>query len=52
MFKKNFFIVALQVIILGVFIMIAAGSGEGLSSQEAYDAGYKIGEGIGTLINN
>ena len=52
MSKKNFFIVALQVIILGVFIMIATGSGEGLSSQEAYDAGYKIGEGIGTLINN
>ena len=52
MSKKNFFIAALQVVILGVFIMIAAGSGEGLSNQQAYDAGYEIGHGIGTLINN
>lgn len=52
MLKNNFFILALQVIILSVFIMIAAGSGNGLSNQEAYDAGYKIGEGLSTIINN
>lgn len=53
MSKKNFIIAALQVIVLGTFIMIAAGSGgSSLSSQEAYDAGYKIGEGLSTLINN
>ena len=52
MFKKNFLIIALQAVIIGVFILIAAGSGEGLSSDQAYDAGYKIGEGVGTLLNN
>ena len=53
MSKKNFFIAALQVVVLGAFIMIAASSGgSSLSNQEAFDAGYKIGEGVGTLINN
>ncbi len=54
MSKKNFFIAAVQVIIIGVFILIAAGSGgsSNLSSQDAYNAGYEIGHGVGTLINN
>ncbi len=52
MFKKNFLIIALQAVVISAFIMIAAGSGENLSSDQAYDAGHKIGEGIGTLMNN
>lgn len=52
MSKKNFLIAALQVIIIGAFIMIAAGSGDNLSSQDAYNAGYEIGHGVRTLINN
>lgn len=52
MHKKNFFIFAMQVIVICLFVAIAVGSGEGLSSQQAYDAGYEIGHGVGTLINN
>lgn len=52
MSRKNFFIAALQIVVLGAFIMIAASSGEGLSRQEAYDAGCEIGHGISTIINN
>lgn len=53
MSKKNFFIAALQVIVLGAFIMIAAGSGgSSLTPQQSFDAGYEIGHGLGTLINN
>ncbi len=52
MSKKNFFIAVLQVIVIGGFIMIAAGSSNNVSPKEAYDAGYKIGSGMSTLINN
>ena len=56
MSKKHFFIIALQVIVIGAFTMLAVGSGGGSSSsmsyQDAYNAGYEIGHGIGTLINN
>lgn len=50
MSKKNFFIAVLQVIIIGAFIMIAAGSGTDAAAD--YQAGYKIGQGVGALINN
>ncbi len=51
MSKKNISILALQVVAIGVFVMIALGCG-GSSPQQAYDAGYEIGHGVGTLINN
>lgn len=50
MSKKNFFIVALQIVVISAFFMIAAGSGG--DAQSAYDAGYEIGHGVSTLINN
>ena len=50
MLKKNFLLITLQAIVICAFVAIAAGSGN--DAQSDYDAGYKIGEGIGTLINN
>lgn len=52
MSKKNFLLVGLQAIVICTFVAIAAGSGDNLSSQDAYNAGYEIGHGVGTLINN
>ena len=52
MSKKSFLLLALQAVVIGVFIMIAAGSSDNVSPSEAYDAGYKIGSGVRTLINN
>lgn len=47
MFKKNFFIVALQVVVIGVFVMIAVGSGtDGRAVQSAaagFAEGYECG---------
>ena len=50
MSKKNFFIVALQIVVISAFFMIAAGSGS--DPQKTFDGSYEIGHGIGTLINN
>lgn len=53
MSKKNFFIATIQVVVLGAFILIAAGSGgSSLTPEQSYNAGYEIGHGVGTLLNN
>lgn len=52
MSKKSLLLLAIQVVVIGGFIMIAAGSSNNVSPKEAYDAGYKIGSGMSTLINN
>ncbi len=55
MSKKNFFIAALQVIIIGAFIMIAAGSGGTdkamvSSAARGFAQGYACGSGGFTMI--
>lgn len=49
MSKKNFFIVALQVIVIGAFIMIAASSA---TSDQVVDNANTIYRGARPLINN
>ncbi len=49
MSKKNFFIIALQVVVLGAFIMIAVGSS---SSDQVVDNANRIYRGARPLINN
>lgn len=54
MSKKNIIIVALQTITIIVFVLIAAGSGSNkhVTSEEAFDAGYRAGAALRSAINN
>ena len=56
MFKKNFLIIAVQVVVIGVFIMIAAGSGtDGAATTSAargFGQGFYCGSNGFTMIGS
>ena len=49
--KKSVLFTQFALVIVFAFCAIGSGTSN-LSTKEAYDAGYKIGEGVGTLIYN
>lgn len=51
MSKKNFFIIALQVIVIGVFVVIAAGSGSERSATQNTHEARGFAQGFACGIN-
>lgn len=54
MFSKKIKSLIAPIAILGAFTLLATGSSStsSISEKDAYDAGYKIGEGLHHLLND